>query len=150
MPPAQPGTPEGTLKLEGLGDLVIGKPVPAGSSFAIRGAQIPGSTCKTYSSPAYPGVYALIENGDVRRISVVGPSKIQLVEGIGVGSSEGEVLKAFPGFVSSPHQYVAAPAKYLTQPGSDPRLRFEIDESRKVSIVHVGVQPQLSYVEGCA
>lgn len=138
------------LALEGLGDLVVGQPVPAGSSFAQRGAQIPESDCKTVSSPNYPGVYAITEKGQVRRITVGQRSDVKLVEGIGVGATEQEVLAAFPGFRSSPHKYVNAPAKYLTQPGNDARLRFEIGENGRVSLVHVGLMPQLGYVEGCA
>lgn len=152
-PPATgtPAAPAGgkVLALEGLGDLVIGKPVPAGSSFAERGAQISDS-CKTVSSPDYPGVYAITENGEVRRITVGERSDVKLVEGIGAGASEKDVLAAFPGFRASPHKYVAAPAKYLTQPGNDPRLRFEIGENGRVSLVHAGLMPQLGYVEGCA
>ena len=156
-PPAATATPAPatggrTLALEGLGDLVIGRPVPPGSSFAARGAQVPGSTCKTVSSPAYPGVYAMIEGegGPVRRITVGQGSDVKLVEGIGVGATERAVAAAFPGFRSSPHKYVAAPGKYLTQPGNDPRLRFEIGQDGRVSLIHVGLTPQLGYVEGCA
>lgn len=148
-PAATPSAPADVLRLEGLGDLVIGAPVPAGSRFAERGAQIEGG-CRTISSPDYPGVYALVENGEVRRITLGERSQVRLAEGIGSGSSEAEVRKAFPGFVASPHKYVEAPGKYLTQPGGDPRLRFEIGADRKVSLVHVGLEPQLGYVEGCA
>ncbi|MBD3731000.1 MAG: hypothetical protein IE933_15015 [Sphingomonadales bacterium] len=148
--PTSPGLPSTTLRLEGLGDLAIGQPLPAASSFAVRGAQIPGSSCKIASSPDYPDVYALIEQGEVRRITVSGDSRVRLVEGIGPGSSEAEARQAFPGFVATPHKYVEAPAKYLTQPGKDPRLEFEIDHDGKVSAVHVGLMPQLAYVEGCA
>lgn len=137
------------LTLEGFGDLVIGEPVPPGRDFAMRGAQASDS-CLIYSSPAYPGVYALVEGNTVRRITVGGESTVKLVEGIGIGASEEDVLAAFPGFVSSPHKYVEAPAKYLQQPGDDPRLRFEIDNERKVSAIHVGLRPQLEYVEGCS
>lgn len=147
-----PATGRKTLSLEGLGDLVVGRPVPAGSGFAARGAQVPDSNCKTVSSPDYPGVYAIIEGegGPVRRITVGQGSDLKLVEGIGVGATEREVLAAFPGFRSSPHKYVAAPGKYLTQPGNDPRLRFEIGQDGRVNLIHVGLMPQLGYVEGCA
>jgi hypothetical protein len=153
-PPAATGTPappaDGrTLALEGLGDLVIGRPVPDGSSFAERGAQI-SETCRTVSSPDYPGVYAMTDGSQLRRITVGERSDVKLVEGIGVGATEAEVLAAFPGFRPSPHKYADAPSKYLTQPGSDPRLRFEIGENRRVSLIHVGLMPQLGYVEGCA
>lgn len=138
-----------TLTLEGYGGLVIGKPVPEGSPWAARGAQIPGG-CTTISAPDWPGAYAIVEDNVVRRISVSNKSEAKLVEGIGPGSTEAQVRAAFPSFVAEPHKYVEAPAKYLTQPGDDPRLRFEIDAEGKVSMVHVGVMPTLTYVEGCA
>lgn len=152
--PAATGTPATggkILALEGLGGLRVGEPVPAGSSFAERGAQI-GEECRTVSSPDYPGVYAITEGkgGPVRRITVGERSDVRLAEGIGVGATAQEVLAAFPGFRSTPHKYAAAPARYLTQPGNEPRLRFEIGEDGRVSLVHVGLMPQLGYVEGCA
>lgn len=138
-----------TLTLEGYGGLKIGEPVPAGSDWAARGAQI-SDACLTITSPRWPGAYAIVEEKIVRRITVDDASGAKLVEGIGPGSTEAQVLAAFPTFVASPHKYVDAPAKYLTQPGSDPRLRFEIDDGGKVSLVHVGMMPTLEYVEGCA
>ncbi len=138
-----------TLALEGYGGLKIGEPVPAGSDWAARGAQI-SDACLTITSPRWPGTYAIVEEKIVRRITVDDSSAAELVEGIGPGSTEAQVLAAFPSFVASPHKYVDAPAKYLTQPGSDPRLRFEIDDGGKVSLVHVGIMPTLEYVEGCA
>lgn len=150
-PAAGPTTGGRVLALEGLGHLVIGKPIPAGSSFAERGAQI-DDTCRTVSSPEYPGVHAITEGqgGPLRRITVGERSDIELAEGIGVGATEQEVLAAFPGFRATPHKYVSAPAKYLTQPGNDPRLRFEIGENGRVSLIHAGLMPELGYVEGCA
>ncbi len=144
------GADPNTLRLEGLAELRIGQPLRANGSFAAIGAQIPGSDCRTVSSPAYPGVYAMTIAGEVRRITVGGNSPVTLVEGIGAGASEQEVSDAFPGFRESPHKYGEAPAKYLAQPGDDPRLRFEIGADRKVALIHVGLMPQLGYVEGCA
>lgn len=102
------------LPLESLDGLAIGQPAPADSSFAPRGAQVPGG-CTTVSSPDYPGVYAIVEGEQVRRITVGERSDVKLAEGVGVGATESEVLTAFPGFRSEPHKYVSAPAKYLTQ-----------------------------------
>lgn len=147
--PAMPADAN-TLTLEGLGELRIGEPVPSGSSFASRGAQIPGSACRTVSSPDYPGVIAMTIDGELRRITVSDGSKVALVEGISAGATEAEVRAAFPGFVESPHKYLAAPGKYLTQPGTEPRLHFEIDTDKAVSLIHVGALPELTFVEGCA
>lgn len=137
------------LRLEGLGDVAIGEPIPADSSWAVRGAQV-SETCETASSPEFPGAYALLIDGEVHRISISIDSDVRLIEGVGPGSTEADVLSTFPSFVATPHKYVEAPGKYLTQPGGDPRLRFEIDAAGNVSLVHVGLMPQLTWVEGCA
>lgn len=148
-----PEAPAATvLTLEGLGPLRIGEPVPAKSGWAERGAQI-SDACRTVSSPDFPGVYAIVEDGRVRRVTVGQRSDVKLIEGIGVGASEADVRAAFPGFRETPHKYVDAPGKYLTAPnaeGGDPALRFEIGADGKVSLIHVGTAPVLFYVEGCA
>lgn len=146
-------TPSGkTLTLEGLGALKIGAALPAGSGWAERGAQI-SDRCRTVSSPDFPGTYAIVEGGKVRRVTVGERSDVKLVEGIGTGATEAAVRAAFPGFREEPHKYVEAPGKYLTAPNAaagDSALRFEIGADRKVSLVHVGTMPVLGYVEGCA
>jgi hypothetical protein len=154
LPPAREEAPPAAdvLTLEGLAALRIGNPVPAGSTWRERGAQIPGG-CRTISSPDFPGVYAIVEEGVVRRITIGGQSEVKLTEGVGPGAREAEVRAAFPGFREEPHKYVESPAKYLTSPGAaggDPALRFEIDSERRVSLMHVGTIPVLGYVEGCA
>lgn len=156
-PTASPPAPEtaapspNILRLEGLGDLTIGEPVPAGSSWAVRGAQA-SDTCLVLSSPDYPGAYAIVEGDRVRRISIGQRSPVKLVEGIGPGATEAEVRKYFP-FPATPHKYVDAPGKYLTAPNAasgDPALRFEIGSDGKVSQIHVGTMPVLGYVEACS
>lgn len=149
---APAGAADGVLALEGLDDLRIDEPVPAGGTWAERGAQT-GETCRTVSSPDYPGVYAIVMDGKVQRITAGQRSDVKLAEGIGVGADEADVEKWFAGFNEQPHKYVDAPAKYLTAPNAesgDPALRFEIGKDGKVSMIHVGVMPVLAYVEGCA
>lgn len=151
-PSASPSIASLVLTLDGLGDLKLGQGIPTGSRWAERGGQA-SDTCRIVSSPDYPGVYAIVEDGKIRRITVGERSAVRLVEGIGVGASEAQVRADFAGFRAAPHEYEAAPAKYFTAPGattSDPALRFEIGEDGKVSLIHVGTMPQLEYVEGCA
>lgn len=140
------------IGLEGLGVLRIGQSVPRNGSWAERGAQT-NDSCRTVSSPDYPGVYAIVVDSEVRRITVGQRSDVKLAEGVGVGTTEKEVEKWFSGFRDEPHKYEAAPAKYLTAPnakGGDAALRFEIGRNGKVSLIHVGTMPMLGYVEGCA
>ncbi|MEO5706732.1 MAG: hypothetical protein ABIT10_12525 [Alteraurantiacibacter sp.] len=140
-----------TLTLEGLGALKLGQPVDPASGFAARGAQA-SDACIVMSSPAYPDVYAIVEGGVVKRISVSEGSTVTLIEGVGPGATEATVDGAFPGFREEPHHYVPN-GKYLTAPGAEsgaPAVRFELDEGGKVTTVHVGMMPVLGYVEGCA
>ncbi len=150
--PADASVAPSVLTLEGLGILRIGEPLPAGSTWKEGGAQLPGP-CRTVCSPDFTGIYAIIEEGKVRRVTVAGRSMVKLIEGIGIGTSEAAVRSAFPGFREEPHKYVESPAKYLTAPNAgcgDPALRFEIGRDGKVSLIHVGTMPVLGYVEGCA
>jgi len=150
-PTAAPTTGADILALEGLDDLRIGAALPAGSSWAERGAQTSDS-CRIVTSRDYPGAYAIVERGKIRRITVGDRSAVKLAEGIGVGASEAEVREWFP-FPATPHEYQEAPAKYLTAPNAangDSALRFEIDAEGKVSAIHVGTMPVLGYTEGCA
>jgi hypothetical protein len=150
-PEVAPAAPN-VLTLRGLADLRIGEAVPVNSSWRERGAQVPGS-CRTVGSPDFPGVYAIVEEGRVRRITIGESSKVKLIEGIGTGASEAEVRGHFSSFRVEPHKYVETPAKYLTAPNAtagDPALRFEIGREGKVTLMHVGTMPVLGYVEGCA
>lgn len=143
--------PNRVLQLSGLGALKVGEALPAGGAWAAPGVQAEEG-CRAVRSSAYPGVYALLEGGKVRRITVGQGSDVKLVEGVGVGSSESEVRKWFAGFRSEPHKYEEAPAKYLSAPNasnSDSALRFEISPDGRVKMMHVGQMPQLAYVEGC-
>jgi hypothetical protein len=159
--PTEPGTAEtppatgqadsaATLGLEGLGQLRIGQAPPPG--WSERGAQ-ESPTCRVVSSAQQPGVYAIVLDGKVQRITVGQRSQVKLAEGIGAGASEADVLKWFAGFREAPHAYEAAPAKYLTAPnagGGDAALRFEIGQDGKVRFIHIGTMPALGYVEGCS
>jgi hypothetical protein len=151
-PPASQSPSAQTLTLEGLGGLRLGQGIAADSHWKL-GTDEMSPACQIATSPDYPGVYAIVNDGKVRRISVGARSTVKLVEGIGPGSSEADVMAKFPGFRSSPHKYVAAPGKYLTAPGegkTSPDLRFEIDANGKVSLMHVGLAPELQLVEGCS
>jgi len=153
--PAPAPTPASNPKvigLEGLGDLKIGQPPPTGGSWAERGAQT-GEACRTVTSPDYPGVYAIVTDGLVRRITVGQRSDVKLVEWVGVSSPEKDVKAWFGGFREEPHKYEDAPAKYLTAPNAasgDSAVRFEIGADGLVKLIHVGTMPVLGYVEGCS
>jgi len=146
-------TPASVLGLEGLGDLRIGQAPPAHGSWGERGAPSGNGACRTINSTDYPDVYAIVSDGVVQRITLGQRATVKLAEGVGVGSSEQDVMKWFAGFREQPHKYEPAPAKYLTAPNAgngSSALRFEIGADGNVKLIHVGVMPVLAYVEGCS
>lgn len=150
-PSASPSVSARTLTLEGLGKLRIGEPVPADSGWTTSETGGPDA-CLVYNSRDYRGAYAIVVGGKVRRISIGEGSDVKLVEGIGFGSTRAQVDANLPGFRETPHKYVAGGVD-LTAPNAasgDPAVRFEMGADGKVSIMHVGTEPVLGYVEGCA
>ena len=139
------------LTLAGLADLKIGEAAPEGSDWQARGAPV-GNGCSTARSADFPGIYALIEDGKVRRITAGEGSTVKLAGGISVGASEAAAKARFPTFAEEPHKYEEAPAKYLMTPDLKPGVtgvRLEIKADGKVGLIHVGQLPVLAYVEGC-
>lgn len=143
--------PPGTdvLSPQGLGLLVVGKPIPQGSSFAVRGAQASDS-CLIASSPDFPDVYVIEEDGVVKRITASQGAKLELASGVRVGMDEAEARMLMGTVREVPHKYADAPAKYLFETGSDPHVMVEIGADGTVTQLHVGTMPALGYVEACS
>lgn len=144
--------PASANALPQLPGLTLNEPVPAGSGWVADKVQA-SDGCLTYTSPRVPHAYAIVIDGTVQRVSFMTGSDFRLPGGIGVGADEAAVRKAYPDFVAEPRKYVDPPAAYLTTPGlaeGAAGLRFEINDKRKVEIIHVGIQPALELVEACA
>ena len=137
------------LTPDGLGLLVIGKPLPAGSSWTVSGAQVSDS-CLIAASRDFPSAYAILEDGVVRRISAGDGSALALANGVKAGMAESEVRRRMGALRSEPHAYVEPPGKYLFASGAQPRVMIEIGAEGRVNQLHVGTMPVLGYVEGCA
>jgi hypothetical protein len=148
---AAPASVPPLLTTAGLADLKIGGSVPAPSSWSAPASQA-ADGCATSKSPTYKGVYAILEQGKVQRITLGPDSNVKLAGGIGIGSSEAEVKKQFSGLREEGHKYDPSPAKYLTAADASPTkygLRFEIKADGTVGTIHAGRMPVLAYVEGC-
>ena len=101
---------------------------------------------------ALQGLFFMFEEGKLPRITATEPSAVITPRGMHVGSSAGEVRKAYgAGLKSEPHKYEEQPAEYLTfwlQPEKS-GVRFETDVNGKVEAIHAGTS-SIQYVEGCA
>ncbi len=100
------------------------------------------------------GLLMMIERGILTRISVSGNAGIETPEGFRVGDSGASVIAALGTRARvEPHQYLAAPARYITvwrevTSEADRRgIRYEMDAAGKVGRIRAG-GPSIEYVEG--
>lgn len=156
--PAKPAQPAPrALTAAGYDTIRIGMKAADAKNYTLTGGQGFEETCKIMDVREEPGIYVMVENGTITRISTAysadgPPSSVRTDRGIGVGSTEEEVRAAYSPLREEGNHYVEAPAKYLTfgGAGKQPGLRFETDTTRKVAEVHAGREPALGYVEGCS
>ena len=154
-PPSPRSAPATALTAQGFDTIRIdAAPADAGYGLADNGAY--QDACRIYASPRLPGLAVMVDGGRIRRLTLytsrAGASPIRTERGIGIGSTEAQVRAAYRPVGEEPHKYEPAPAKYLNhgEEGVPQALRFEIGTDGKVSEIHAGESPWLSYVESCS
>jgi hypothetical protein len=133
----------GTSILGGCGEL---RPSP-GMGDATEADYLPGVSLMIVG----PSGESLLTRGRIARVDVFEPG-YTTVGGLGVGSSEAEVLEEYGSHVTvSPHEY--GEGHYLTVTSPDPtlsayRIVFETEGGR-VTWIRAGRLPEVEYVEHC-
>lgn len=110
---------------------------------------------------APPGLFAMIEQDRVTRITLAEGSQVETDAGISVGDPASAVRQAYgERIMASPHHYSDPPAEYLDFWVGGPRtepyvedaeargIRYEIGPDGNVQFIHAG-SPSIQYVEGC-
>lgn len=128
------------------------------------GASEGPNACREFHPPRLPdGVFVMLQDGLLTRISVREPSTIQTDRGFGVGATVDSIVSAYGGAVQSePHKYQAAPARYVTawtrpRPAGETYVthagargvRYEIGADGTVQWIRVG-GPSIQLVESCS
>lgn len=169
--PAAPAADTWVLTSEGLGPLRIGMTLAeitaaAGPDSDPEGVGGPEpESCDQFRPERAPeGVIVMVEEGRLTRISLDEGATVATDRGIRVGDPARRVRDAYGSALSeSPHEYVEAPAAYLThwagnvRPGEggyveDPAargIRYETGERQRVTVIHGG-GTSIQYVEGCS
>lgn len=156
-PPAEaPAAPALTPK--GLGPLTIGMTdaearaaVGASNIEADTGTELSESCTEIKLKGDYPGVYLMIEEGKLSRITATEASTLKTDKGIGLGATPAQVMAAYPNAKSEGHKYEDPPAAYIldwTVPNKE-GVEFEVNGRGVVGSIHAG-GPSIQYVEGCA
>lgn len=118
--------------------------------------------CEEYQPSETPeGLYVMIEQGNLARITLAGDTAVRTPAGITIGDSADQVRAAYGDELQAmPHTYVGPPGEYLTawinadvgENGTgDPNargIRYEIGDDGLVQAIHAG-GPAIQYVEGC-
>ena len=110
-------------------------------------ADDPEEPCTYVSFRKYPNVRFMVEDGVITRADV--DASITNTSGIKVGMLITRAKRIQPGLIVEPHQY-DPDGHYLTL--SDRRKQFSlVFEANKFTVTGIrgGIQPSVSYVEGC-
>lgn len=152
------------LTTRGIGPVVAGMTLReaeqvAGVDFAVEGFEDFGGYCY-YADLETLGLYFLVVtpgeepvrdpgDGVVGSVNIYGGSPLLLENGLGLGVTEEQVYRAYPGqVVTEPHTYDDG-GHYLTVRDGEFGVRFETDGTR-VNQIHVGDDVAIQAVEGCA
>jgi hypothetical protein len=169
--PAAPEAEAWVLTSEGLGPLRIGMTLaeitaaagPDSDPDAVGGPE-PESCDQFRPARAPAGVIVMVEEGRLTRISLDEGSQVATDRGIRVGDPARRVREIYgEALTEMPHEYVEAPAAYLTHWAGNVRpgeggyvedsaargIRYETDERKRVTVIHGG-GPSIQYVEGCS
>ena len=101
--------------------------------------------------PDIAGLLIMVSDGIVVRFDVSSGGAIKTRSGLGIGDSEEKVMSVLgPAVAVQPHFYGGLPDHYLTIWSADHKsaVRFETDKG-KVARFYAGLDPQVTYVEGC-
>lgn len=110
--------------------------------------------CAVLQVKEIPAVEILVSRNVIRRISIGSSSPMSHIRtdrGVGIGSPEAMVARAYHPIIKRSHQYDDAPAAYMTWlPRHETLgLTFETGTDRRVKVIHAGRLPELNYVERC-
>jgi len=108
--------------------------------------------CRYWQPAGLPtGLRLMIADGKVVR-GDIDSGTVRTPEGAGIGSTEAEVGKLYPGLVSQPHKYRSAEGWHylIARAPADSALRYVFEtDGHAVTTYRAGIEPFVEYVEGC-
>jgi hypothetical protein len=143
-----------SLTPSGFGTIKIGMREAAAKQLGLRPAADDGANsfdCRIHAVPRYPGLYVMAERGVVTRVTIGAPSRLRTDRGLGIGSSEEDVRRAYGSALQSQTAaYDEEPAHDLTFwiAGKKRGILYETDQQGRVTFIRAGGK-SIQYIEGC-
>ena len=138
------------LSAQGYGPVLFGAKLDAteqllGEQGKPLGANDPA--CSSVRFDKLTGVRFMVENGVITRADADAGTPNEL--GLAVGETLEQARKKHPEIVIGPHKYVPE-GHYLTARGPDAKSAIVMEEDgKRITKIRAGLEPAVSYVEGC-
>lgn len=137
------------LSAGAIGPVAFGAPLPQVETKlgqALRLDQADNPECSYVAFAAVPKVRFMVEKGVITRADV--EPEIANTAGVRVGDTEDQLKGKIPGLKPQAHKYVQGGHVFTVPGDSQTALLIETD-GNKVTSIRAGLQPAVSYVEGC-
>ncbi|NML60888.1 hypothetical protein HHL21_07275 [Massilia sp. RP-1-19] len=138
------------LSTQGYGPVRFGAKLSDMEQLLGEKSQPPGvqdPACSSIRFDKLPGVRFMVENGVLTRADADAGLPNEL--GLAVGDTLEQAKKKHPAIVIGPHKYVPD-GHYLTVRGADARTAIVMeDDGKRITKIRAGLEPAVSYVEGC-
>ena len=107
----------------------------------------PTADCMYVRFKALPDVHLMVENGLVMRADIKGT--VQNITGMHVGGNAAALRAKYPQATIAPHKYVQG-GHDLRIAGSGKSAMIIEDDGKNITGIRGGLEPAVSYVEGCS
>lgn len=147
VPPAKPE--QLVLSPEAIGPIAFGNTVAEMEKQlgqAVRLDQADNPECSYITFAAVPKVRLMVEKGVITRADV--EREIGNSSGLRVGDAEAQLKEKLPALKPQPHKYVQG-GHVFTMPGQGQSAMVIETDGSKITSIRAGLQPAVSYVEGC-
>lgn len=138
------------LSTHAVGPVIFGTPlseVEISLGQAMRLDETDNPECSFVAFKALPKVSFMVEKGVITRADV--SEEIANTSGIRVGNTEDQVKQQHPDVKVEPHEYVKGGHVLTVQGKGKTALVMESDGTR-ITRIRAGLEPSVSYSEGCS
>lgn len=150
-PPVKPAKPADLLLSSGaVGPVTFGtalSQVEISLGQAMRLDQLDNPECSFVSFKVLPKVRFMVEKGMITRADV--DPEIANTSGIRVGDTEAQLKAKFPNAKVESNEYVPG-ARVFTVAGEGKTAMVMESDGAKITSIRAGLQPSVSYSEGCS